>query len=193
MPTAEVHVVVGHQAEVVREAHPGLRYVVNADYARTNTGVSLLLGLEACGPGPVLWLNGDVVFDPAVLARLDPLVALGRSGVVVDTAKVGEEEVKYDLDADGLVRRLSKTVADPLGEAVGINLVAAADRPALERRLGEVAASDYFERGVELAIERDGARFHVVDVSDLFAVEIDFPEDLARANDHLGAGQLPGV
>ncbi|MFM8842493.1 MAG: phosphocholine cytidylyltransferase family protein, partial [Actinomycetota bacterium] len=46
---------------------------------------------------------------------------------------------------------------------------------------------DYFERGLELAIERDGLKVLPVDISDLFAVEVDFQEDLDRANRGLGA------
>ena len=37
-------------------------------------------------------------------------------------------------------------------------------------------------RGIALAIEQDALRFEPVDISDLYAVEIDFAEDLERAN-----------
>jgi len=40
----------------------------------------------------------------------------------------------------------------------------------------------YFERGLELAIEKKGIRLEPVDISDLFAVEVDFQADLDRAN-----------
>ena len=38
------------------------------------------------------------------------------------------------------------------------------------------------ERGLELAIAEDGLLLEPMDVSDLYAVEIDFAEDLERAN-----------
>jgi choline kinase len=41
---------------------------------------------------------------------------------------------------------------------------------------------DYFERGLELAIQHDGMLVEPIDISDLYAVEIDFAEDLERAN-----------
>jgi choline kinase len=65
---------------------------------------------------------------------------------------------------------------------VGINYVSRADKPALLRQLGKVDAQDYFERGIELAIDQDGLLFEPVDISDLYAVEVDFAEDLERAN-----------
>jgi CDP-glycerol glycerophosphotransferase len=41
---------------------------------------------------------------------------------------------------------------------------------------------DYFERGIETAIAEDRLRVRPVDISDLFAVEVDFEADLVRAN-----------
>ena len=48
--------------------------------------------------------------------------------------------------------------------------------------------TDYFERGIEVAIEKAGLRVEPVDISDLFAVEVDFEADLERAN-QLGDSQ----
>ena len=70
-----------------------------------------------------------------------------------------------------------------LGEAVGINFVSAKDKEALIKRLNEVDDGDYFERGIEVAIEKDKVTFLPVDISDLFAVEVDFPDDLIKANE----------
>jgi choline kinase len=95
---------------------------------------------------------------------------------------VADEEVKYTVDDRGYVNALSKTVVGGLGESVGINFIAAKDKEALITRLAECGDQDYFERGIELAIERDGIAVLPVDISDLFAVEVDFEEDLRRAN-----------
>ena len=130
-------------------------------------------------------MNGDVVFDPRVLERVKDLIAAEQSFICVNTAVVGEEEVKYTVDADGFVDRLSKTVTDALGESVGINYVGAGDKDRLIERLAECADSDYFERGIELMIEKDRTRVVPFDIRDLFAVEVDFEEDLSRANAHL--------
>ena len=127
-------------------------------------------------------MNGDVVFDPEVLVRVGDLVAADRSFVSVNTAKVSDEEVKYTTDAEGFIVELSKSVVGGLGEAVGINYISSTDKAALLRQLGRVGDQDYFERGLELAIEQDKLRLEPVDISDLYAVEIDFAEDLERAN-----------
>ncbi len=191
VPGAQIYVVVGFKLEMFLEAHPEQVYVYNEAYDETNTSKSLLRALRATNDGGVLWMNGDVVFERAVLERALPLVAEGRSFVAVNTASVGDEEVKYTLDGQGWIDRLSKTVAGGRGEAVGLNFIAADDKPALVARLDEVDDQDYFERGIELAIERDGLKLAALDISGLSAVEVDTPEDLALANERLQARAHP--
>ena len=178
-----VMIVVGFKLEAIIERFPEATFVYNELYDQTNTSKSLLKALRASGDGGVLWLNGDVVFDPQVLVRVTPKIEADQSFVVVNQSKVSDEEVKYTLDAHGYINELSKQVVGGLGEAVGINFVAAQDKKALIARLQEVGDQDYFERGIELGIENDGLKFEAVDISDLYAVEVDFAEDLDRANE----------
>ncbi|GAB2473250.1 UTP--glucose-1-phosphate uridylyltransferase [Jatrophihabitans fulvus] len=182
----QVYVVVGFKLEMILEAHPDAVFVYNEAYDETNTSQSLLRALRATNDGGVLWMNGDVVFDGSLLTHTISAIGEGQSFVAVNTASVAEEEVKYTVDGEGWIRQLSKTVVGGLGEAIGVNYVAAHDKAALVRRLGEVDDQDYFERAVELAIERDGVRFAALDVSELDAVEIDTVEDLERVNRSLG-------
>jgi len=181
----QLYTVVGFKLEMILEAHPRNLFVYNEEYDRTNTSKSLLRVLRASGDGGVLWMNGDVVFDPAILERLKPYIDKEQSLISVNTATVAEEEVKYTVDDDGFIDQLSKQVVDALGEAVGINYVSAQDKATLIARLDEVGDQDYFERGIEVAIESDGLKFVPVDISDLWAVEVDFDEDLERANEHV--------
>ena len=181
--TYRVLIVVGYKLEAIIERFPEATFVYNEYYDQTNTSKSLLKALRAAPDGGVLWLNGDVVFDPQVLTRVTPLIEQDQSFVVVNTSKVSDEEVKYTLDLAGFIKELSKTVTGGLGEAVGINFVSGKDKNQLIKRLEQVGEQDYFERGIELAIELDSLKFKAVDISDLYAVEIDFAEDLDRANE----------
>jgi len=176
-------VVVGHREEEVRATLPAaVRAVSNAHYASTNTARSLLLGLSAVPAGDsVLWLNGDVVFDAEILRKALPSIDAGRSFAVVNRGRTADEEIKYSLTAEGLIGAISKTVTDGLGEAVGINHVAAADilRFALALELSQ--PGDYFEAAMERTI-KVGMEWHPLYAGDSYAVEVDFPEDLQRAN-----------
>ena len=180
--TARVTIVVGYKLEHIIDAFPQASFVYNEQYDQTNTSKSLLRALRASAPGGVLWMNGDIVFDPQALDRAAKMIAQDKSFVAVNSASVAEEEVKYTTDAEGYIRELSKTVKNGLGEAIGINYVSRSDKAALVRQLGRVNDQDYFERGIELAIEQDNLRIEPVNISDLYAVEIDFAEDLERAN-----------
>jgi choline kinase len=179
---SHVTIVVGYKLEHIIEAFPRASFVYNEQYDQTNTSKSLMRALQASSPGGVLWMNGDVVFDPTVLERAAMLVAREQSFVSVNTSKVSDEEVKYTTDAEGYIRELSKTVKNGLGEAVGINYISRDDKATLIRHLKRVDDQDYFERGLELAIEQDRLLVEPVDISDLYAVEVDFAEDLERAN-----------
>ncbi|WP_198950825.1 NTP transferase domain-containing protein [Kineosporia sp. A_224] len=179
-----VLVVVGFKYEVVMETFPDVTFAYNESYDQTNTNRSLLKALRLTQPGQgVLWMNGDVVFDPAILDALRPAVAADRTAVCVNTATTADEEVKYTVDDRGLVAELSKTVRGrALGEAIGINYVAGRDKATLVRHLAACDEQDYFERGLETAIAVDGLEVSPVDITAHFAVEVDFPDDLERAN-----------
>ena len=178
-----VTAVVGFKLDLVIEAMPDISFVYNEVYDSTNTSKSLLKALRLSQPGGVLWLNGDVVFDPRVLPLIQEHIETGRSFVCVNTESVAEEEVKYTLDDDGYIKELSKGVVDGLGEAVGINFISAEDKATLIKRLDEAGDQDYFERGIELGIEQDDLKVEALDISQFHIVEVDFDEDLTRANE----------
>lgn len=177
----DVSIVVGFKKDMIMEAFPDVSFIYNQNYGDTNTSKSLLKALQVTGSHPVLWMNGDVVFDPALLDGLMDLVASGQSFVCVNHERVGDEEVKYTLGDDGFIAAISKVVEGGLGEAVGINFVSTADKPALIRHLESCNDDDFFERGIESAISEDGLRVLPVDISANRCLEVDFPEDLARA------------
>lgn len=177
----DISVVVGFKKDLIMEKFPELSYIYNPFFDRTNTSKSLLQALLKNRKNAVLWLNGDVVFDGALLQLLQPYIDQQSSFVAVNTSKVAEEEVKYTLK-DGFIDELSKTVKNGLGEAVGINFIAQKDIAAFVQRLEECDDNDYFERGLEMAIEKDGLKVSAVDISQFDCMEVDFREDLENAN-----------
>jgi choline kinase len=179
---ARVTIVVGFKMEMIMEAHPNAAFIYNEVYDQTNTSKSLLKALHASQESGVLWLNGDVVFDPRVLERVQSRMREEKSFVCVNTSATSDEEIKYTVDSNGNINSLSKQVVNALGEAVGINFIGKGEKAAVINHLEECADNDYFERGLELAIEKAGIKLEPVDISDLFAVEVDFQADLERAN-----------
>ena len=179
---ARVILVVGYRMDLVMAAFPDTLFAYNERYRETNTAASLLKALRGSGPGGVLWLNGDVVFDAGILDLAAMHIQADQTFVCVNTARVADEEIKYTLDGNGYVQTLSKQVTDGLGEAIGINYVSSRDKQTLIAQLERCGAQDYFERGIETAIAHDAMRVHALDMSGYFAIEVDCAGDLDRAN-----------
>lgn len=177
----DVNVVIGFKKDLIMERFPELTYIYNPFFDQTNTSKSLVRALKKYQNNSVLWFNGDVVFDGKLLDILNPFIEANTSFVAVNTSKVADEEVKYTLK-DGYINELSKTVKNGLGEAVGINFISSNDIKAFINRLEECDANDYFERGLELAIEKDQIKIQAVDISQYNCMEIDFVEDLENVN-----------
>jgi choline kinase len=178
----DITVIVGFKKDLIMENFPDLTYIYNPSFDRTNTSKSLLHGLKKHRYSSILWLNGDVVFDPKLINHLIPYIKKDQSFVSVNNSEVGEEEVKYTLDNNGFINAISKEVENGLGEAIGINFIANNDLPLLLNRLEECEDMDYFERGLELAIQKDKIRVTAVDISQFDCLEVDFEEDLQQAN-----------
>ncbi|MFF2029706.1 NTP transferase domain-containing protein [Arthrobacter sp. NPDC058192] len=177
-------IAVGFKLEMILEHVPNASFVYNENFDQTNTSKSLLKAIRNSAKGGVLWMNGDVVFDPDILEMLVPYIKRDESFITVDVSSVSDEEVKYTTDAQGNILELSKTVPADVarGEAVGINYVSSKDKKKFLKRLIEVDDQDYFEAAIELTIKQDDVKWTPVDISAFYAVEVDFPDDLARAN-----------
>jgi len=171
-------VVVGYRRETISDAYPQVRCVVNESYASTGTARSLEIGLRAVRDDDAMFINGDVVFDSGVV---EMLIAQAASGMAVNTATCGEEEMKYSIDADHRILAVSKSLNEGVGEALGVNMVRSGDRDALVKSLAKCGERDFFERGIEFAIS-DGVTFRAVNVDGQLCVEVDTQADLDRAN-----------
>ena len=104
-----------------------------------------------------------------------------RNTMLVNQGPVGEEEVKYHCDAAGKMTAVSKSVKNPQGEALGINIFTGESLPALREQLKLCADNDYFEKAIEMAIA-DGIEVWPLPIDRDACTEIDFPEDLQKAN-----------
>jgi choline kinase len=157
------------------EKHPDVFYKYNPIFYLTNTSKSLLKAIEDLDDD-VIWMNGDVVFQGETLnAMLDPKYQ-SINLIAVNNQKCGEEEVKYRKNQTGEIIEISKTVNNPEGESVGINIIRRDDLRIFYKNLGYCNCNDYFEKGIEKCID-DGMNFYPVDISQTQCIEVDFKED----------------
>lgn len=156
----------------------------NAEYAATNNAWSLRIALQDADE-PILLLDADVLFDPAVVRLL--LDAPHANRMAVRTrGELGEEEMKVTLDGEGRVEDIGKDLSGKTaGESVGLAVFSAAFVrrlvPVLERRLvAERRVNEWYESAF-LELIRAGEPVVGVDVGDLRTIEVDTEEDLAEA------------
>ena len=179
----EILVVVGHGREKI-ETLLGHRvsYVVNEDYQRTNSIYSFYLTLERLGQ-KVLIVNGDVLFPGEVVERL---LSSPYEGVLsIDTAAfLDEETMKVALERSRVVDiRKDLPPQEAQGENLGVVLFRGETLEVLKSVVKEMVAKGDVKRWIPAAFKEmlSIRPIYAVDVKGLPWIEIDFPQDLERA------------
>lgn len=174
--------VVGFKKNMIMEEFPDVGYIYNEKFDRTNTSKSLLKGLQKFPNEDILWLNGDVVFDKNLLEIISPYIKESRSFCCVNNSSVGKEEVKYNVDQNGNIKEISKSVKQAKGEAVGINFISKNDSGIFKNNLIKCKNDDYFEKGLELSIQNNNIKIKPINISKFLCMEVDFKSDLKKVN-----------
>lgn len=176
----DIIIVVGYQKEQIIRRYPNSIFVGSTNYSNENTAKSLEKALPAVDDD-LLWINGDVLFHPTVLEQV---VASKQNCMVVIKKQVGDEEVKYRTDGEGNITAVSKEVKDAEGEAIGINFFTKEAINPLWKHLTACQSNNYFEKAIEGCIT-EGLQVKALLTPSDSCIEIDFPEDLTKANNLL--------
>lgn len=188
----DVIIVTGYLEAMVKafvtENFPSLTFtfVHNDKYLETNTGYSLMLTKDAVGDSDFVKFDADVVFEQAVLEKL--LKHDGSTALCIDTnINLEAEEVKVDLDQNGRVVKVGKTLNPHTaqGESIGIEKIG---RDAgkllfaeLERLMRDPRNYNEYYDDSYTTLVNEGVSFSAVDITGLKWVEIDTHEDYKRA------------
>lgn len=162
-----------------------ITFIHNGIFDKTNNIYSLWLAKSAVEGEEFLLLDSDILFDPAIITRL--LNAGSTNILALNNHPLGEEEIKVIVDGEGKVKEISKvcSITDAIGESVGIERMGGAYSKALFRELQQmIEVEDLDNVFYELAFERliaQGHTFGVMDVTDLFSIELDTVEDFQQA------------
>ena len=189
----ETAIVVGHCADQVRAlagsrlGRMSIRYVDNAEYAKGS--VLSLHAARAYLAEPALVMDADVLFPREFLRRL--LAVPAPSALLLDKgfADTGEE-VKLYTRGDRVITLGKKVVPEAwesVGEGVGFFKCGAEAGPEFVRAMEHVIATGDGLNEYEDALNIVLQRVHVgwVDVTGLPWTEIDFAEDLRRAEEEV--------
>ncbi len=185
----DITVVIGFEADQVRAAvggEPGVQLVPNPDY-REGSVVSLWAARDALAAGrPVILMDADVLYDRRLMARL--VGSLHPNAMLLDRdIEPGDEPVKLCIQGGRIVdfHKRPQAVHDWHGESVGFFRFTPAAAADLARRAGDYVRDGRrdmeYEEPIRDMIQANPAQFGFEDVTGLPWTEIDFPEDVRKA------------
>ncbi len=186
---AELIVSTGYRDDAVREALRDaplpVRFAHNEDYATTQNVVSLARALaHAPDDRDVVKLDGDLVFEPAVLSRL--LGADGDACAALEDGEAPPEEAMKVVLRGGRITRFGKGIApvDAAGESIGMERFTARVVPSLKRVIADAVSAgrtDLYYEDVYNDLLDAGLAMGVARVGALRWCEIDDHDDLDAA------------
>lgn len=184
-------VVAGYEKEQIAAALTGeqvlrCRLQPNPFYAITNNMASLWFARPYVEGESFLYLHGDLLFHPGILARL--LEASDSSALSVAAGKFDDEAMKVELGPHGYLAASSKAILPEkcAGEWIGLARFAAGDCSALFDSIEELLLQGRYQDYDTVAfssLARRGTKITIVGTDGLPYVEVDTPEDLARARE----------
>lgn len=197
----EVTLCLGHRAETImktldKTTRPRVNAVINADY-REGSVVSLWTARATLRAGEeIILMDADVLYAPAILTRLvhsrhancflldrdfipgdEPVKLCLRDGAIVEFRKKPSPDISYDScgESVGFFK---------FSPAIATELAAMSEEYLQSGRRGEP-----YEELIRDLILADTPGLAFEDVTGLPWIEIDFPEDVARAEHEI----LPAV
>jgi choline kinase len=196
----EIILATGYKEEAIQSAMATcpvpVRYCWNEAFDRTQNSVSLWLCREAIADRPFFKLDGDLLFHPEVLQRLQEPTH-GLVAAVDRKASLGEEEMKVLVDGE-LIRDFGKHLDPKLsyGESIGLERVSGVAVSLIFHALGECVdqgKNDLYYEDVYAQVIKNGMNAGFADVSDLPWSEVDTFQDLEAARALVASGRLSGV
>lgn len=183
-------VVLGYKMELMQKhilevlSENKVVFVENPIYGKTNTLYSLYLAREYFDDD-FIYFNADVLFK----AELLQIIAGNSkySELLLETKSCAEEEVKMIIDENNRILEISKQLPIPkcAGEFIGIGKFNKDILPIFAKYLqygvDHDQSNNYFEYAVGLMA--NDVTLKAVPTNGISCIEIDFPEDLARARE----------
>ena len=197
----DVVIVTGYRQAQLREAVECWRlpfhcveWVVNEDYATTNTLVSVSLAAPYVLGHPFVLINGDVWLSPRALdafSALPQTYDTMQSFLVVDaTVTLDEEAMKVRLGPTGNIVSISKTmpVLGAYGESIGVYLFGAASGCAFLEQVQRLNSQPhlFYEAALAMALDA-GLVMRPLHIDACTWAEVDDASDLQRARQYATA------
>ena len=186
----KIFIVVGYRKDFIinelSKKFPNLNFVWNPFYKSCNVIGSAWFGLKNLPKNDgFYYVHADTIFEKEVLYRLKH--SAGDLALCVDKKICGEEEMKvWKVDINKIEITKSFVEGKLIGEFIGlmriekvlINDLLNSAETVLNKKDG---VNEFFEAAIQDLIDKKRIMPEIVDISDLFWNEIDFPEDYDKA------------
>jgi choline kinase len=189
----EITIVTGYESELIMEHLEGQTMTINYIYNDRYTDGSII-SLGCARPiilneAEFILMDADVLYDQEMIRRLvttsiDNCLLLDRDFIP------GDEPVKICVDKNGRINEFRKHIADNLdytmqGESVGFfkfnNQIGQSLLERIDDYLAKGENKTPYEEAIRDLLLKDASQFGYEDVTGVPWIEIDFPEDIERA------------
>jgi choline kinase len=184
----KIAVVVGFHHQKI-ETHLGkdVTYLYNANFSTTNNLASLFCAKDWLGSDPFLYLHGDIVYHPELLALMSNTGKEISCSLLVAMGASDGEAMKIRVSLGRFVES-SKDIplAEAIGEWVGIAYFSRNAATHLFETVSEMLEErryDAYDTEAFTRMAREGTHFSLIPTADLPWMEVDFLEDLERAKE----------
>jgi len=162
-------------------------YIFNDKYDTTNNIYSLWMTKDFMINDEMLLMDSDILFDKKIFELL--LKSKHPNSLALRSDhQLSDEEIKVRLNTDKSIAEISKTVELKLavGESIGIEKFSAEFTNTLfkildRKILAENKVNIFYEAAFQDAIDW-GNKIYAVDIGSLKCIELDFAEDIEKAN-----------
>lgn len=176
-PQSEIFVVIGYQADKIRDSlheYP-IRFIYNPIYENSNVAFSMGLALQASTSHQALLIYGDLFFNKEAISHISD----GKSKILVDTARTfNQDEVGFVTDETNRVTNFSyglnrkwAQIAYLTGAELDLFKAICYNEDTV-RWFGYEALNETIEKGGKLETQ---------EVSSSYVVDIDTQQDLQKA------------
>ena len=185
----EVIIVLGYYKEMIidyinkNHTEMTFKFITNEYYLDTNTSYSAYLCKDLLSLSETLLMNGDVLYPPQLLKQI--IDSEYDTVLAVDIKKCGDEEVKVIVDNKRIVSIGKELdIENSLGEFIGIAKLSIpfcnSFSLSLSKLIDNGGKSEYFESAMAPLLHKNDVYYE--DITHLPCIEIDFNEDLQKAN-----------
>ena len=165
-------------------------YFIRKHHYPSNTGYSLMLAAPYIGDEPFIKIDGDLMFEDAILTKL-MATPDDANYICLDRQTVDDEVIKAEVDPKGVIVALGKNVETKkaVGESIGLEKICSHSSQILFETLKAHMSDknnwqEYYEFTYDYLIKKGHIVFKYADVTGLKWVEIDTPNDYQLAKSY---------